>query len=356
MGTPITGREILLGAKRGTTWGTAVACGANDGVLALGFDLNQTLETLPDQPLGAAFDTDTQSGREATGGSLTAALRYEGLDLLLALAMGTAGAPTQVLATTAYQHLFQLADNCTGLFATMAAKKKSDLVFEYPSVKVTGFRIRGGFRMPTEITFDLMGDTLVRNGGSGTNNTTSIASVTYRTKQNRVIVDENAYVRTNASAGSGLAASDNIYPSEFELVFRRPQEGDHVVDQTSYMSEPVGTANPEATLSLTFPTFGDTGDTLWTAFVGSGITKTAQKLEIYAQGALIEAGQPYRILVQIPQAYATEISANPTSPGKIPNPVSFRLTQRSAAPTGMTGVTNPFAIKLVNTKTTDALA
>ena len=350
----LTGREILIGAKKASAWGTAVACGANDGLLALALDLGQQIELLRDEPMGLGFSPDTSQGRETVNGSLRAHLRYDGQEaMLLALAMGAAGAPTQLGATTAYHHTLQLTDGLAGLFATLAAKKKSDLVFEWPSQKVSGFTIKGGMRIPTEITLDLIGATLARNGGSGTNNTTTIASVTYRDKQNRVIGDENAYVRLNAASGGALAASDNIYPSEFTLTMKRPMEGDHVLDQTSYLTEPLGTGFPECSLDLTFPQFGDVGASRWTDFAA----KTAAKLELLLKsGALAGTAENYRLLIQIPQAFLETISANLDGPGKIPNPMRFWLTQANAAPTGMTGVTNPFAIRLVNKRTTDLLA
>lgn len=342
---------------KGTTWGTPVLCAATHGVLPKTFTLGDAFEPLPDQPLGVGFETSTELGRESSVGALTGELRYDGQEfVLLAMAMGAAGAPTQIGAVAAYRHVLQLTDGINGLFATMVRKVKSDTVFEFPSVKPASFRIKGGMRIPTEYSIDLLGSLLNQNTGSGTNNNTNIGNVTYRDKRNRIIGDENAYVRINDQSSGGLAASDNIYVSEFELVFSRPMEGDHVLDQTSYWTEPVGTGFTEATLRLTFPQYTDQAATILAAL---GTTPpTAKKIEIYCQGGVAASGQNFRILIQCPQAFRFEGIPGLDGPGKIPATIPFRLTQANAAPTGMTSpaVTNPFALLLVNTRGTDLLA
>ena len=55
MGTPITGREFLIGVKKASAWRTAVACGANDGVLILSETLKQAIEHLDDDSAGLAL-------------------------------------------------------------------------------------------------------------------------------------------------------------------------------------------------------------------------------------------------------------------------------------------------------------
>src|SRR5262245_31350327 len=281
MGSPISGRESLTALIKGATWGTPVLCAANSGVLEKTFTLSDEFEPLPDQPLGVGFETSTEIGRESSNGELTGELRYDGQEfVLIAMAMGAAGAPTAV--GTAYRHTLQLTDGINGLFATMVRKVKSDQVFEFPSVKPGSITIRGGMRIPTTYTVALMGSICNQNGGSGTNNTTTLAGITFRDKRNRVIGDENAYVRINDQSAGALAATDNIYISEFELTFTRPMEGDHVLDQTSYVTEPVGTGFAEVTMRLTFPQYNDQAAAI---LANLGATPpTAKKIEIFLRG------------------------------------------------------------------------
>ena len=123
MGTPITGREILIGLKKAATWGTAVACGANDGTLIISESLSQKIEELLDDSAALAFIQRTDQGKIDVAGNIEAYLRYEGLDVALALIMGTAGTPSKESTTYAYSNSYVMADDLAGLFATIAIKK-----------------------------------------------------------------------------------------------------------------------------------------------------------------------------------------------------------------------------------------
>jgi hypothetical protein len=360
MGTPISGRETIIGAVKGTTWGTPVACGANHGLLVLSSGLGRGFETLEDQSLGSMWELDPQRGRLTADGDLTGWLRYDNNEwLLIAQLMGTAGVPAQQTgggAVLAYRHVLQLADGIAGNFATVAQKMKSDEVWEFASVKPVSMRITGGKRVPLQYTIACQASHLTRNAGSGTNNTTTIATITHRETLRRIVPDEAAYFRINAQSGGGLAGGDNHPISTFELVFTRPQEGDHVLDGNVFVTEPTGTAHAMPTsCKVTFPVYEDKADALLDAYEAD----TPMKAEIFAQGGIIDGTERYRITIQMPQAILVdrpELSI--PGPGKLACTLNLKLTKAAAAPTGMTSpaVTNPFAILLVNKRTTDILA
>lgn len=360
MGTPLSGRETVIGAIKGTTWGTPVAIGATHGLLVLSSGLGRGFEVLEDQSLGSAWELDPQRGILTAGGDLAGWLRYDNNEwLLLALLMGTAGAPVQQTgggAVLAYRHVLQLADGIAGKFASIAQKMKSDEVWEFASVKPVSFRITGGKRVPLQYTIGCVASHLTRNAGSGTNNTTTIATITTRETLRRIVPDEAAYFRINAHAGGALGSGDNHPISTFEMVFTRPQEGDHVLDGNAFVTEPTGTAHAMPTqVKVTFPTYEDKADALLDAYEAD----TPQKAEIFAQGPIIDGTERYRITIQMPQAIIVdrpEISI--PGPGKIACTLTLKLTKAAAAPTGMTSpaVVNPFAILLVNKRTTDILA
>ncbi len=348
----ITGRETIIGVKKAAVWGTAVAAGANNGVLVRGdFDLGLDISQDKAEDVGVAFVETVDAGRVTAEGTLGAWLRFEGLDVLLALAMGTAGAPVQQRVTTAHRHTLQLATTLDGLFASIAAKKKSDRVFEWAGVKVGGFTIKGAMRGPTEITFPLIANDLARNAGSGTNNTTTIAAVTYRSKGLRAYTDENAYLRMNDQSGAGLGAGDNLVVSEWELAYRRQLAGGHVTDGTRGIDEPRSTGFPEITFSVKFPQYGDAAETFWTNFDAA----TAKKAAVYLKGPLIASTYYNEILISMPHLKVASIKTPISGPGKIPTDVVFNVLNAAAAPTGMT-VTKPFQLELQNTITTDLLA
>lgn len=357
MGTPKTGREVLIGVKKGVTWGTAVTLGANDGILCRAVSPGLEPELLEDTPLGTAWSTDTLAGRQTSDGPIEGDLRYDGNEWrLIAQAMGTAGAPTQLGGVAAYQHRLQLADGHIGLFSTMARHVKSDLVFEHPSVKPSSVTLTGGKLIPSTFAIALIGSGLVQNGagGPGPNTPAAMGSVTYRDKRNRVIGDLNAYARFNAQSAAALAPADNIYIADFELVLSRPEAGDHVLNQSNMVTEPIGTGNAEVSLTLHFPQLVDQSAAL-VAALGSN-PPTPLKMEVYFQGGLAATGQNFRLLIRMPQVIAVGGIPPVSGPGKIDHPITFRLSQALVAPTGMAGLTNPFEIWLVNTLGTDLLA
>jgi hypothetical protein len=353
MGSPLTGREITIAVKKASAWRTAVAVGALNGLLVKANTLTKAPALLPDQPLGTGFETSTEAGKDVSAGSLDGETRYEGAEwVLLAMAMGAAGAPTQIAATLAYQHTLQLTAGNFGLFATVAQKMKSDLVFEWPSVKPGSFTLKGEKLVPSTFAIQSIAAGLVQD--SVINDLTALAAVTYRDKKNRIICDENAYVRVNAAGGAGLSSGDNLPVASWELAFVRPLEGDHVLDASALITEPVGTGFVTADLTLHFPQFIDAGATLLAALGAN--PPTAYKIEVFVQGGTATGAQKYRLRIQIPQAFLYSPSPGVSGPGKIPHELKFRLTQSLTAPTGMAGVTNPFAIQLVNLKSEDYLA
>ena len=348
MGDPITGRETIVGLKKAATWGTAVACGAGDGLLILSENVSPAIEEHLDDSAGLAFIQRTDKGKAEASGTIDAYMRYEGLDVALALIMGAAGAPSQQEATTAYTNSYVMADSIWGKFATYAAKKKSDKIHELPAIKLHGFKLSGEMNGPVRISLDCMANELEL--ASTTNTIATMANVTYPDKGNRIIWDSNATWKINDESGDALDDDDKIYPSSFELSFTRPMDPDWVAGATG-MAEPSPTGFPEALLTLNFPRYDDDNHgffTDWDAF-------TRKKMEIYFKGALIESTYYYELKISMPNLKATDVKAPMTGPSKIPLSVSFRLLGTDTAPTGMTGITKPFQLDIQNTRTTDPL-
>jgi len=349
MGTPITGREILVGLKKAATWGTAIACGANDGILITAESLSQTIEELLDDSAGLAFIQRTDQGKIDVAGNIEAYLRYEGLDVTLALIMGTAGAPSVQGETAAYTNSYVMADALTGLFATIAIKKKSDKVWEFPSVKLNGFTIAFAMNGPSKLTLNAIPDQLKLD--SVTNTTATLADLTYPDKGNRIIMNANSTFKINDEDGAALADGDKVYPTGGELSFTRPVAGDHKAG-SDYIDEPAADGHPEAMLTLNFPRYNDANH----AFFENWIADTRKKGELYFKGALIEDTYYYEFRVSMPNMKVVNPEAAISGPAKIPSTLKFRLLGTDSAPTGMDGITKPFQIDVQNKRTTDPLA
>lgn len=411
----LTGREILVGLKKASTWRTAVAAGVNDGLLILSEGVRQTLEHIDDDSLGLAFIQRTSQGKIEASGSLELYMRYEGLDVLIALIMGTAGIPAQPnpLYTSVYKHSYVLADNLNGLFATLAILKKSDKVFEYPSVKFHQFSFSGEMNAPVKLTVEGIANRLEL--ASVINTAATMVNITYPDKSNRIIVNKDAYIRLNDESGAALASGDAIYPASFELTFNRPMDASLVIGNKD-VDEPVGEGFPEITLTLNFPRYNDANH----AFFMDWESFTRKKMEIYLKGhqftapaapadwvastvyavddcvkpttpnslwykctaagtsGTLEPAWPttvgetvtdgtatwgcmedeywYEFRIQFPNLKIVDPEAAVTGPGKIPVSLSFKVLGTDTAPTGMPGITKPFQIDIQNKRATDPLA
>jgi len=349
MGTELTGREAVVALKKATTWGTAVECGASDGILITSESIQQTIEPLVDDSLGAVWPKYSDQGKRDASGPIDAYLRYEGLDVALALIMGTAATPSQQAATSAYVGKLELADNIVGKFATIAQLKKSDKVFENPTAKLFGFTISCEALQPAKLSLEVISNNVTLD--SSTNTNTTMANVTYPDYGNRVIMNSDCEFRINDQSGDALDSGDKIYPSSFEFKFSRQMEGDLTCGSNDF-SEPGETAMPQCQLTLNFPRYNDDTD----AFFSDWDAHTSKKADIYLKGNLIEDTYYYDMRISMPHLKVVNPQVNVSGQGKIPMSVTFDVLGASAAPTGMSGLTNPFEISYTNTRTTSPLA
>ena len=416
MANPLTGREILIGLKKAAAWRTALEAGADDGLLILSESFKQTIEHLDDDSAGLTFIQRTDQGKIEASGGLEAYMRYEGLDVLLALIMGTAGVPTvpNPLYTTTCQNSYVMADNLSGLFATLAMLKKSDKVFEYPSVKFHQFKLSGEMNAPVKLSVEGIANLLEL--ASAINTDTTMASITYPDKGNRIIMNKDTHFWLNDESGAAVAVGDAIYPSSVELSFNRPMDADLVAGNED-VAEPVGEGFPEITLTLNFPRYNDAND----AFFTDWEALTRKKMEIYFKGTqftapsapddwaadtaysvddvtkpttlnslwykctvagtshattepvwptdvgdtIVDEGATweciedeywYEFKISLPNLKVIDPDAAISGPGKIPVSLSFKVLGTDTAPTGMTGITKPFQIDVQNTMSTDPLA
>jgi len=330
-------------------WRYAHPCGAGDGILIKSESVKQTIEELLDDSLGLDFIQRTDPGKIEASGALEAFLRYEGLDVAIALAMGVAGTPSQQGGTAAWANAYTLKDDLTGYFATLAMLKKSDKVFEYPSVKLHGFKISGEMNAPLTISLSGIANKLVL--ASTINTAATMAAIDYPDKGNRIIFNKDATFKMNDKSGAALDDSNKIYPASVELTFARQIEGDLTAGHED-INEPDENNVPEAMLTLNFPRYNDANHaffTDWEAF-------TEKKMEIYFKGPLIATTYYYELKISMPCLKVINPDAAIGGPGKIPATLSLRLLGTDTAPEGMTGITLPFQIDVQNKRTTDPLA
>lgn len=343
------GKDVVAAIKKATTWGTAVECGAGDGLLLIGDGIKHSIENIPEDSAGQGFIESQDLGKVDCQASPEMYLRYDGaLWTLVALLMGTAGAPAQQESTSAYLHSLVMAADLDGIFATLAVDKGHS-VHELAGAKVAGITVSGEAGQPLTLSAELIADDLTRNTSSGTNNNTTMASVTITDKLHRVLFSQGVF-RINAQGGSALASpTDVITPRAFTLTINRPHTTDYTDANT--IEEPLANDFPEVTLRLEFKDY-DT-DT-WLDAVANG---TAKKADITFIGDTIEGAYPYTFTLEFPNLLPTSADdPQVNKAARLPNAVDFRCAGAASAPTGMTGITQPLKISVINTTTTDLLA
>lgn len=348
MANEITGRQMVCAFRQGAAWGTAVACGAGHGVLILADNIKPTINQELDDSAGQPFITDSDPGEKTTVGTVDAYLRYAGFDTLLACLMGQASAPAEVVgATGAYQHQLDFAAEIYGIFGTLAEQKLTNLIWEYPSVKVHGFKISGEMNKAVKISFDLICDQLERD--SSINTDATMANVTAE-KKNRLIMNASTHFLINDQDGAALDLVDEIKPSSFELTVTRPMSTDAVSGQGG-VAEPDDDGFPTVSLMLKFPRYNTANN----AFFDNWEAGTPKKMEIQFTGKICAASQPFEMKFILPHLRVAEPEAPVSGAGKIPFTMNLEGLGADSAPAGMTGLTAPLRLEFINLNSTAPL-
>lgn len=347
----VAGTELKFAIKKAAAWGTAVACGAGDGMLLLPTSVKRDAPLDVDDSLGQYFAKDGTPGAVTVGGDLPGYLRYDGCDLLIALFMGTAGIPTlHAGGAASYDYVYDFAENIDGLFATFA-KDLKNYVSEVPSIKVAGLTIKGETGKPLQLIAQVVGDNMVQDG---TNTTVTMNNVTISEVANRIQFAQGVF-RMNDRDAVALAAGDQIAPSSFELTASRKLSGTYGTYTTGggnsqdLIDEPVNDGRPEFTLKLQFPKH-----TSATRLAELG-ADTRKKMDVTFTGQIIEGAIPRLFKIELPHLQMKSVDIVDEE-GIIKEPVEFAVHAASSAPAGMTGITAPFRISGTNQRSSDPLA
>lgn len=345
----LAGVEIKAAVKKATTWGTAVACGANNGIVILPTNIKRESSIAVDDSLGVFFGKDGLPGTVKVEGDIPAYVRYDGQDLFLALYMGTAGAPT-LQGSGAYAYTYKVKTLLDGLFCTFI-KNMKNYIDEKPSVKVAGLTIKGEVGKALQVTFNVICNNKVV--ASVINTTSTFANVTWFEEQNLVRFSEGVF-RMNAQGGAALGGGDTVYPSSFEFTSKRKLAGEY---STQYISaikqelidEPCGDGVIESSLKLTFPRHTSS------TYIADLVSDARKKMDITFTGGLIGGSYYRQFKLQFPHLQLKTVEPVDAQ-GNIKEPLEFVVHGCASAPTGMTGLTDPFWISGINRLSTDPLA
>jgi len=338
-------RYYASGTKRGTTWGTAVALGAGDGVLAKddgGLALVQTYEQY--EGIDQIMPMD---GELSLIGPIEFApridLQYEmgAWGRWLAALWGTAGTP-QTLTTGVYKHTFQYADSVSHFFTF--CQERPGKIWEVASAMPYKLNLKpDGSKIAAVL--GLRGNTLIDD--STVNTATQIDALTYASRGNFVNFIHGSFLM-NEQGGSALGSGDAVTISDFELNFERAIDAVHVLG-SSVLAEPKEGAFPRNTLKITLPRATSTNMAYFSSF--KSLTSYKAKLEF--TGALISGSYYYKITFYLPRL-RLQVAPDVKLEDIIKNEMTFEIEAASSAPSGMS-YARPY-IEVVNTQSTDYLA
>lgn len=340
------GHIIKAGVKKGSTWGTAVALAAANGLYLTSLRAGVAVPRIDDLSVaGSAQPRGADISSHAALPTIAGPARYEGKWLmLLAMAFGTAGAPT---GANPYVHSFTPKNDLTGIFATLGADLQvgSNVVWEFPSCAVDAFTIKSqagsGEGARAEISFELIADRLQR--GSGVNGATQIALLTYPTAGH--LLHHNLTIRMNTNAGAGLGAGDVLKVKSFELTFRNNLKRDLFYSGSQYIDQPDRDGFLEVTGSLLLDKYSADSPGV-TEFLDG----TYMKMD-----AEWTTGASAIFHLDLPRVQIVGADRDFSGAGLISAPIPFKAFLASSAPTGM-AVTDLIKATITNTSATDYLA
>jgi hypothetical protein len=347
--------EAKASLDRAWTWDTAADLVSAQGLLhydTIGLSDNPNYLPITNDD---NVHTDVHKGAHGPTVTATATLSYDGLiNEAIAAVMGTASAPVEQTGGQGdYLHNIDLAASNLDIFQTIAWKVESDQVIEIPSVKWQEFTIRGeSNNFPTATTSGLAGSTVysAASGASIVNSYTTLDGLSLPTDPPKFALcgGSSLYCRKNTEAGGALSSSDDLEILSWEFKLSRPLDPSHPFRgaNTQYPTQPTQLQAYDATLTLTFDHIDDADHDPRK----DRDDQTAQKCEIFFDGAVIGAGENRSYKFQFPSMKAIDSPGyGPQRDQRLAPSVTYRLFKAAAAPTGMTGVTVP-RIALINTR------
>lgn len=348
------GHRTIAGMAVESTFGTAVAAGAGDG-----FELGPGGETLSaksgfikdDSITGAHTEREGDAGNEVYEGSLPdLPCVFETIHRKFAFANGTAGTPaTEGL--NGRRHTIKLANTLESLFFTLAFGHPGIGVREFVSCKPDGWTLSGAPDQKIRLAFPVSAHDFNDNVGSGTNDLTSIATITRPAARYAALWGQGV-IRMNAQSGGALGSSDNLALTGFQIKLVNNMHKQHTSEFANKISEQIRADKVMVTGSFTFDRTLASNFTQW----ATSIAKTPQKASLVFTGPEIETGHNYELAVYLPHLQF-DIEGAASGPGPISKTLNFTCQSVSSAPTGFTsGHTDPVVVEVKNTQTGDPLS
>lgn len=351
------GFQGIVGRKKASTWGTAVAAGSGDGVRVLSLVPDAATDALDDRAItGRVTMTKQYTGNRNVKVTMVTNLRYEGNTRDLAQVFGVAGVPSTV-DTTGKKHVGKIADQIDGIFNTLAFEFLKDTkVAELPTVKWTKATIRG--EIGGEMELQLEGIGFDYTEGSATNTTTTIDTITVPAN-NEIALFKHLVMRLNAQGGGALGSGDVRHISKIEIVIERMQKPVFSSEFGDKTAQPIESDFMKVTGSFTFPETKDTSPGGGQGLMSEQMTLTRYKMDINITSPNLagSATSFFAWVFYLPDIQLQMQKGQITGPEGPEQQVNFEAHSVLAIPTGFpAGYVDAIDYENVNQDGSDALA
>lgn len=351
------GFQGIVGRKKGATWGTATIPAAANGVEVISVVPSGGTDLVEDQQIvGRVTQQAAQAGVKNVTVTLRTALRYEGNEVDVAYMMGVAGTPATV-DTSGRTHALKIKDNLDGVFSTLAYESIKDTkVEELASVKWNKLKLSG--KAGERVELELSGIASGWTDASASNTTTSIDSITITAAREYVLFHQGL-LWINAQAGAGLATSDRVNISGFELNVERAMDARFSTGGGQTCDEPIESGFLKVSGSFDFPSLDTASPEGNAQFLAEQMAATAKKATLTFTSPTLagSASAYYAWKLWLPYIQFGAAKVGIPGPGGPTWSIPFQAWHVTAIPTGFTaGYLDAVTIENTNKITTDPLA
>ncbi|MCK4648703.1 hypothetical protein KAT51_04180 [bacterium] len=243
--------------------------------------------------------------------------------------------------TKTYTHTLRLLAKMAGLFGTYATEKH-DKIEVVPSVKPhkLTFSVDAG---KIKLSVDMKGNDLIDDSAT----VTSMAAVTIPDDHNRILFKQGVF-RMNAQDGAEFADGDKIKIKDFTLEVERVVEDQYEAGSQKII-ESLENDKVKVKLTLNFNRL----DSVNEVYFADWKAQTEKKLDIVFTGAKIEESNYNYFKFEFPRMQIEDMEK--PDEAIIPTSIILRGLEADAAPTGMTGITKPVRMTIMNENSADLL-
>lgn len=345
-----------IGIIPGSTWRTAVAITGAQLVHGRYTLSNSRGEFRPEDVGFSNFITEIVKLQESVSITLRTRLRYGCVaNQIVAQILGQDTSVETTGGQSDYAHTLKMTETNDGKFTTLAASygTLANDILEFPSVKWHTMELSGVINDVPTLVATGIADRVVVTGA--TNALTNLTGASYQDDINYAslgVASSGHYFRMNAQGGAGLASGDNKKIMEYTLNVTRNLQPMWVLDgaNSRYTEEPKQLDPHVGSLRLKFSRILASEIDLLTMWN----TNAKQKAELFFDGSQIGTGVNRSYKIQLPSLEpAGEFPRNfdlQNNNSRMQPEFTFNMLKASAAPTGMTGVTDYLAWTAINTR------